>query len=365
VTLYTATASPGGAFCVTTGLSCSVSGLTNGIVYTVTVTATNSAGVSAPSPAVTAIPYPAVLSASNGMTLWLDGADPQALLASSDCTGAPTTTTIGCWKDKSGRQPANNFGQATASNQPGVSSWNGLPAVNFADTTDVLNSVDAGANYLTVFVAANVTNSDVYINMFGQSGVDYDVRIGSGTSRSAPNGNDWSFNPAGTLNWINGAKLVNANGPLKLITSDQARAVKTFTASVSNPIYHGRGMVGQVGDVITFNRALTTAERRSVEEYLSRKWGVPITPSAPTSVTAAVAGSNAVNVSFSAPAFDGGGPVTLYTVTSTPGGKTCTTTGLSCQVNGLPHDIAYTFTVTAANSAGVGPASAASNAVNP
>ena len=106
-------------------------------------------------------------------------------------------------------------------------------------------------------------------------------------------------------------------------------------------------------------------QRRSVEEYLSRKWGVAITPAAPTSVTGIASGPNAADVSWAAPMFNGGTGVTRYTVTSTPGGKNCTTAGLSCTVHGLPKDISYTFTVTATNAVGVGPASAPSNAVNP
>ena len=365
VTSYTARLSPGGLSCTTNGLSCAITGLTNGVAYSLTVTATNGAGTGPTSTAVTALPYPAgTMSAANGMTLWLDGADPTVLVGSSDCTGAATTTAIGCWKDKSGQAQANNFIQATAADQPGVSTWNGLGAANFADTSDVLNSVNPAANYLTVFVAANVTNSAKYINLFSHSGVDYNVRIGTGTSRSAPNGNDWSFNPAGTLNWANGSKLADANGPMKIITSDQARSLQSFTASVSNALY-GRGVVGQVGDVITFNKALTTAERRSVEEYLARKWGVPITPQAPTAVIGVRSSANSADVSWTAPTFNVGAAVTQYTVTSTPGGKNCTTAGLSCTVHGLPHDIASTFTVTATNSVGDGPPSAPSNAVNP
>ena len=48
-----------------------------------------------------------------------------------------------------------------------------------------------------------------------------------------------------------------------------------------------------------------------------------------------------------------GSPVTGYTVTATPGGKTCTTTdALTCTVDGLTNGTAYTFTVTATNSVG-------------
>jgi prepilin-type N-terminal cleavage/methylation domain-containing protein len=50
VTGYTATAFPGGASCATAGLSCTIPGLTDGTLYTVTVTAANAAGSSAGSP---------------------------------------------------------------------------------------------------------------------------------------------------------------------------------------------------------------------------------------------------------------------------------------------------------------------------
>ena len=52
VDYYTVTADPGGAHCRTSGLSCVVSGLSNGVTYTFTVTATNKAGTSAPGPLV-------------------------------------------------------------------------------------------------------------------------------------------------------------------------------------------------------------------------------------------------------------------------------------------------------------------------
>lgn len=364
VTSYSAAVSPGGLSCTTTGISCAIAGLTNGVSYSVTVTATNGGGTGPASAAVTAIPYPAaVMSAANGMTLWLDGADPTTFVGSSDCTGAAATTAIGCWKDKSGQTTANNFVQATSADQPTVGTWNGLGAADFADTSDVLNSVSATANYLTVFVAADVTNTATYINMFSQSGQDYNVRIGSGAFRNKPVGNDWSFNPAGTLNWANGSKLANANGPVKIITSDQARSLKTFTASVSNALY-GRGVVGRVGDVVTFDKALSTAERRAVEEYLARKRGVPITPQTPTAIAAVSSVANKATVSWVAPSFDGGAAVNGYTVTSVPEGKTCTTTGaLSCDVAGLKKATAYTFTVAATNSVGIGPDSAPSDTV--
>ncbi len=96
------------------------------------------------------------------------------------------------------------------------------------------------------------------------------------------------------------------------------------------------------------------ASLASSNEYYERAWdrfGPPV-PGRPTGVRTTLDGTD-VTVSWVAPTNAGGSPITSYTVTSTPGAKTCTTTGaLSCVVTGLAYGTPYTFHVVATNSFG-------------
>ena len=87
-------------------------------------------------------------------------------------------------------------------------------------------------------------------------------------------------------------------------------------------------------------------------------------PGAPI-IGTATAGNAEVTISFTSPDFTGGESISSYRATSNPGGLTGTATSSPITVTGLTNGTAYTFTVTATNAAGIGPASSNSNSVIP
>jgi uncharacterized protein YkwD len=91
-------------------------------------------------------------------------------------------------------------------------------------------------------------------------------------------------------------------------------------------------------------------------------------PAAPTTVVA-TPGNGTVSLSWSAPS-DGGAPLTGYTVTPYIGGTAQSPIAYgpgstSVQIPSLTNGTAYSFTVSARNSVGSGPASAMSNSATP
>jgi len=93
---------------------------------------------------------------------------------------------------------------------------------------------------------------------------------------------------------------------------------------------------------------------------VSVKAGVPL---APTAVVVSPGNTEAA-VKWTAPA-NNGSAISKYTVTSSPGSKTCTTATTTCTVTVLTNGTPYRFTVTATNARGTGAASPLSSPVTP
>jgi hypothetical protein len=127
------------------------------------------------------------------------------------------------------------------------------------------------------------------------------------------------------------------------------------------------------GDSYTFTSTATNPGGTSPASPASNT----VTPAAPATapgaptIGTATAGPASATVTFTPPASTGGSGITSYTVTATDhtkaarGGQTATGTASPITVGGLTNGDSYTFTVTATNTVGTGPASAASNAATP
>jgi N-acetylneuraminic acid mutarotase len=142
----------------------------------------------------------------------------------------------------------------------------------------------------------------------------------------------------------------------------------TNTWNSTGSLNESRAAQGQVllpsGQVLDAG-GISTASGSS-SNLASAELYTPLTvPSAPQSVSAS-AGNGQASVTWAPAASDGGAGVQHYTVKASTG-QTVTTPDARtfATVTGLANGTPVTFTVTATNSIGTGPASAASNSVTP
>ena len=109
--------------------------------------------------------------------------------------------------------------------------------------------------------------------------------------------------------------------------------------------------------------------QRYVAGFITASYNGFKVPDAPTIGTASSASTTSVSVTFTAPSNVGGAAITSYIATARKisDGTTISTSGSSSPIviTGLTLETSYTVTVTATNTYGTGPSSAASNSVTP
>jgi uncharacterized repeat protein (TIGR02543 family) len=134
-------------------------------------------------------------------------------------------------------------------------------------------------------------------------------------------------------------------------------ANKPITLTLTNPsILPGAKVFMILGGVATEVAEATQAGTVTILITEDPEFVIAATPPAlPASLAATQVAQNRATVSWTAPASNGGSPVTGYTATASPGGGTCTTTELSCEITGLNSGVTYSYSVLATNAIGSSP----------
>lgn len=401
---YTVTSSPGNLTGTGSGSPIAVSGLTNGVSYTFTVTATNSAGTGTASAASNAIvpASPQTITFANPGAKNFGTTPTLTATSNSGLTVAFTSATTGvCTITSGGVLTFVTAGSCTINaNQAGNSSY--LAATQVSQTFTV-NAVVPSAPTSVVATAGDTQASVAFVapaNTGGASITGYTVTVspahvapvnGAGSPiviTGLTNGQAYTF----TVTADNSAGTGSASSASNSITPKATQTItfnppgaQNFGTTPTFSATSGSGLTPTftssttgvctitTGGALTFVAAgscTINADQAGNGSYLaatqvSRSFAVnAVVPGAPV-IGVATAGSGSASVGFTAPVSNGGAAITSYTVTVSPGGATVSGAGSPISVNGLTNGTAYTFTVKATNSAGPGSPSAASNSVTP
>ena len=411
ITGYTVTSNPGGFTGTGAGSPITVAGLTNGVSYTFTVTATNPAGTGAASGASNAITpaSPQVITFANPGTQSFGTAPDLSILgggasSTSGLTVTFTSSTTGvCTITSGGILNFVTAGTCTINvNQAGNTQYLPAPQVSRSFTVSpsvpdapTIGTAIAGDTQASVAFTAPANTGGTTITGYTVTVSPPDVAPVNGASSpivvtGLTNGQAYTFtvtadNSAGTgpassasnsitpkatqtITFTNPGSQNFGTTPTFSANSDSG-LTPTFTSSTT-----GVCTITSLGAVtfVTAGTCTINADQAGNGSYLAatqvtRSFTVnAVVPSAPTAAVAvAVAGNTSAQVSFTAPASNGGAAITGYTVTSNPGGISAAGASSPITVTGLTQGVSYSFTVTATNSAGTGPASAASTTVIP
>ena len=313
----------------------------NGTAYTYTISAINEFGTGTASVATGSV-------TPSGMPV----AAPQDVIAVVASSTSATVT----WADITNAVPGN--GGSTVTGYQVTATPGGIVAnVGTGVETATITGLTQGQAYTFTVAAVNANGAGAASeasNSVAPAAVPDAPTITSGTPG----------NGTAALVWTAGAD----NG--SPITGYTVSRAGTTVAVLSGSTYSFLDTGLTNGTTYSYTVTATNAQGTSADSN-----ALAVTPStvptAPTGIVVGVASGTTVDVSWNAlddtvPS-NGGSTLQSYTVTSTPGGQTCTVVfgTQTCTVTGLTTGQAYTFAVTASNANGTGAASISSNPVTP
>jgi len=228
--------------------------------------------------------YPTDLPVKDGLALWLDAADDTTFSYSSG-------TTVSQWRDKSEQ---NNHAIVMGGSPSRSVAINSRKAVSFTSTTSFKCLTGAFSSTATHIVVCRVTTSSAtYQRVYnGGANSDYRVFIGGRANNIATFWGsgpsvwfDTSANsPSTTL--LNTLRIISAvnNGTTATPYYDgTSMSTKTTTNSAAYTGYelntYGNGvtnqtLIGEVCEIIVYNKQLSATELKQVHTYLGQKWGI-------------------------------------------------------------------------------------------
>ena len=315
VNRYVASTEDGSFSCSTSGAtSCTITGLTNGSAYRFIVTAANSAGSSTPS-AVSKLVTPLTVASAPRSVTTLPGIKSVKV----------------SWVN-----PISNGGSAIKGFVVTSSPENKTCKSNLLPTCTV-KGLTPGQSYM-FFVTAN--------NKAGVSPLAYSGSVSPLGIPSAPTGVSSSTQGnTVTVTW-NEPQSNGGSAILRYRVTSSPSGYNCTTATTSCSFTALNKSARYTFNVVAINALGSSPVGRADTAITNVAAALP-----PTNVQA-ISGNNQAIVSWVASVSNGGSEVITYTVTSNPGGLTCTTTSTSCLVTGLTNYLKYSFTVTATNSAG-------------
>jgi prepilin-type N-terminal cleavage/methylation domain-containing protein len=238
----------------------------------------------------------------DGLVMWFETTLPKSFLDSEVINGG----LISSWNDSSGANPNSPTSalQATATNKPSylASGINDLPSLKFDGVDNFIRaslSSPINSSQLVVFTVCQRVGIKSYTSSttFYKNGVVHDYNNltsmvlayeeGSGTrlqtfrydaksTKSPHPGNDISyifstqFDGTNNISYFNGIAqtTVSSTGTFNI---DRVLIGARFESSTTSNYYNGI-----ISELIIFNRALSTQERKDVEQYLSDKYKIPV-----------------------------------------------------------------------------------------